>query len=511
MKQNALKSAGFIALGSIALVMLVLSLSPGFMTKVFAEDIGAKQPPVKMNEHVRALNNAFEEVSKAVVPSVVSISVVIENKGMKNQMHDEFKDFFKFFGQPNPDESQQEDQAPQESEASGSGVIVTDNGYIVTNYHVVENAKEIKVTTNDKKEHKAKLICTDPFTDLAVIKIERSGFPMAYIGNIEDVKIGEWVLAVGNPLGLNSTVTAGIVSAIGRGGLSILRDRGPSAVENFIQTDAAINPGNSGGGLFNLEGSLVGINTAIATRTGSYIGYGFAIPIDLVKSVITDLIQNGKISRGQIGVMIRSVDELMAKSLGLNDVAGVLVNDVIKNSAADKAGIESGDVILELDGKTLSTSNELQSIVAKKKAGDNVNMVIWRDGKKINKQVKLQARETKDDTATKEASKGDDEDMTDNANSMNFDKLGFTVKPLTSDDKENYDVQNGVIISKVDRNGEAIKRGIVPNGIIIKADRTKITSMKELKKVISEKKSGDAVMLQIKYKDANRIVALEIP
>lgn len=282
-------------------------------------------------------------------------------------------------------------------------------------------------------------------------------------------------------------------------------------MENFIQTDAAINPGNSGGGLFNLEGSLVGINTAIATRTGSYIGYGFAIPIDLVKSVITDLIQNGKISRGQIGVMIRSVDELMAKSLGLNDVAGVLVNDVIKNSAADKAGIESGDVILELDGKTLSTSNELQSIVAKKKAGDNVNMVIWRDGKKINKQVKLQPRETKDDIASKEASKGDDEDMTDNANSLNFDKLGFTVKPLTADDKDNYDVQNGVIISKVDRNGEAIKRGIVPNGIIIKADRTKITSMKELKKVLSEKKSGDAVMLQIKYKDSNRIVALEIP
>ena len=510
MKQNAFKSAGFIALGTVALVMLVLSLNPNFMMGVFAQDIGAKQPPVKMNEHVKALNGAFEEVSKAVEPSVVSISVVMENKSMKSPFHDDFKDFFKFFGQPGPD-SQGEEQMPQESEASGSGVIVTENGYIVTNYHVVESAKEIKVTTNDKKEHKAKLIGTDPLTDLAVIKIEGSGFPMAYLGNIEDVKIGEWVLAVGNPLGLNSTVTAGIVSAIGRGGLSILRDRGPSAVENFIQTDAAINPGNSGGGLFNLEGSLVGINTAIATRTGSYIGYGFAVPIDLVKSVITDLIQNGKISRGQIGVMIRSVDELMAKSLGLSDVSGVLVNDVIKNSAAEKAGIEAGDVILELEGKSLNSSNELQSMVAKKKAGDVVNMVIWRDGKKMNKQVKLQPRDNKTDLASDDASKGDDDGIKDNENSMTFEKLGFTVKPLSSDDKDNYDVQNGVVISKVDRMGLAVKRGITPNGVIVKADRSKITSMKDLKKVISDKKSGDAVMLQIKYKDSNRIIAIEIP
>lgn len=504
MNKKTLKTTGFVVLGLSAFIVLVLSLSPYFSNSLFAQgSLGANQPPVKVSDNVNALNKAFQAASDAVIPSVVSISVVIENKAHSSEFRDQFRDFFKYFGE-------QFDEAPQESEASGSGVFATEDGYIITNYHVVENAKDIKVTTYDKKEHKAKLIGTDPLTDLALIKIDGSTYPAVHFAKMEDVKIGEWVLAVGNPLGLNSTITAGIVSAIGRGGLSLLKERGPSAVENFIQTDAAINPGNSGGGLFNLEGSLVGINTAIATRTGTYIGYGFAIPVDLVKAVIMDLKEDGKIHRGQLGVQIRSLDEVMAKSLKLDKVEGVLVNEVVKGSAAEKAGIEDGDVILEVDGKAMSTSNELQSVIAKKHAGEKVNLVIWRDAKKINKTVTLQPRDTKGDNTNEEAKPADDEDSKD-IGATSFDKLGFSVKALTQADKETYDVQNGVLISKVERNSEVLKRGVAPNGVITKADRVKITSVKDLKKIIESKKSGEAVMLQIKYKDSNRIIAIEIP
>jgi serine protease Do len=504
MNTQKMKPYGIVVISAISLLILGLFVIPGLMPGVFAsDDIGAKQPPIKPNESVKAMNKAFMDVSNVVVEQVVSISVVIENKGNMGDFHKEFREFFKFFGEP--DEGNPNEDQSFESEASGSGVIISDNGYIVSNFHVVDKAKEINVTTHDKKVHKAELIGSDPLTDLAVLKIEGDNFRPVHFGNIDELKIGEWVLAVGNPLGLNSTITAGIVSAIGRGGLALLRERGPSAVENFIQTDAAINPGNSGGGLFNLEGSLVGINTAIATRTGSYIGYGFAIPVDLVKSVVIDLIDDGKIDRGQIGVMIRSIDEVQAKSLGLKDVKGVLVNDVMKNSAADKAGIEPGDVILQVDGKVVETSNELQSLIAKRKAGDVVKLAIWRDGKQISKEVKLQAR--KDDVADN----GKTGEEIDNNGSSTIDKLGFSIKGLTDDDKELLDVTNGVMITDVKRNSIAAKRGLAPEGIIVKADKQKINSIKDLKNVFESMKSGGAVMLQVKYKDSYRMIALEIP
>jgi serine protease Do len=318
------------------------------------------------------------------------------------------------------------------------------------------------------------------------------------------------VIAVGNPLGLNSTVTGGIVSAIGRGGLALGSDRSGYSVENFIQTDAAINPGNSGGGLFNLEGSLVGINTAIATRTGTYIGYGFAIPIDLVKAVILDLIDDGKVNRGYIGVRIKTVDEVEAKSSGLDKVEGAMVHEVMKGQAADKAGLEMGDIILEIDGKPVKTSNELQSQIVLHRAGDVVKLTVWRDGKKINKSVKLLARdEDKEDekTVAGEEPKKDE----DSNKPITFDKLGFSIAPLTSEIKKNNDVSKGVLVTKVERYGKAAERGLAPNGVIVKADRKDISSPEQLKNIIDSKKPGDAILLQLKYPDASRIVALQIP
>ncbi|MFC2130307.1 PDZ domain-containing protein, partial [Bacteroidota bacterium] len=337
-------------------------------------------------------------------------------------------------------------------------------------------------------------------------------YPMAHFADIEKVRIGEIVLAVGNPLGLNSTVTSGIVSAIGRGGLGLPRkETGGYAVENFIQTDAAINPGNSGGGLFNIEGSLVGINSAIATRTGSYIGYGFAIPVDLVKSVINDLIDDGDIDRGYIGVEIRTIDETVAKAVGLSEVEGVMVHRVIEGGAADKAGIQAEDVILELDGKKVSTSNELQSMIVLHRAGDEVKLTIWRNKKRINKIVTLQARdEDKTEIAKEDEEKPDDEKEKE-MEEIKFDDIGFTVSPLTKDAKKNLDVKTGALITGVERYSEAAQRGLAPNGIITKADGKKVKSPSDLKKIIEAKSPGDGILMHVKYKDSNRIVAIAIP
>jgi serine protease Do len=479
-------------------------LSSNFNSTVFAADkIGAKQAPVELSDQVAQLNSAFENASNAVIPTVVSISVVIENNMSDDPMRNQFREFFKFFGHPMPEN----EDGVYESEASGSGVIISSDGYIVTNYHVVKDAKEITVTTNDKKEHTAELIGTDPLTDLAVLKIEGDNYQPVHFADIKDVKVGELVIAVGNPLGLNSTVTAGIVSAIGRGGLALLRERGPAAVENFIQTDAAINPGNSGGGLFNLKGSLIGINTAIATRTGTYIGYGFAIPVDLVKAVVLDLIEDGKIDRGFIGVTIRSIDEVMAKSLGLDKVEGVLVNDVMDDSGAKEAGIEPGDVIIAIDGEKVEESNELQNYVAKKRAGDKVKLTIIRDGKKISKVVTLKAREGDTFAENTGAKAGD------NANDVvkKFEKLGFSVRALNEDEKDDLDVKYGVMVTEVKPNSPAWKRGLMPGGVIVKAGKTKVKSLKDLKKAFAEKKSGDAIMLQVQYKGQLSMIAVEIP
>ena len=506
MNRNILAAIGLVGLG-ITIGIWLTSLGENIFAKN-GEGIGAPNAPITVSPATQEINNQLIKASQAVLNSVVGVSVTIEDKSKGNAYHDQFKEFYKFFGEQ-PDEGDM-GKAPK-GEASGSGVIVSENGYIITNNHVVEDATEIRIVMHDKKEYKAKLVGRDPLTDLAVVKIEASGLIPVHFSDIEKVQVGEMVIAVGNPLGLNSTVTSGIVSAIGRGDLALPTKKSGYSVENFIQTDAAINPGNSGGGLFNLEGSLVGINTAIATRTGSYIGYGFAIPVDLVKAVITDLIENGKIDRGYIGVQIRTIDEVQAKSVGLDKVEGVMVNDVLKDSPAEKAGIESGDVILELDGKAVKTSNELQSRIVMRKSGDVVNVSIWRDGKKINKSVKLQAREEEKEEVSKVDGKDNKNDEADEDKGVSFDKLGFSVSQLTKEVKKSHDVKEGVYITKVDRYSVAGDRGLAPNGVIVKADRKSVTGPAQLKKIIEGKKSGDPLMLQVKYTDSNRIIAIEIP
>ena len=466
--------------------------------------LGAPKKESNIDQNLLNINKLFVNVSKEATNSVVSIVVTSKVKEEKMQQFDEFFHQFPGFKMPKPKDEDMKTQS------SGSGVIVTADGFILTNNHVVENATEngIEVITNDTKRYKAKLIGTDPLTDVAVIKIEGKNLKAASIGNSEELEVGEWVIAIGTPLGLNSTVTAGIVSYIGRR-IDIINDS--YGVENFIQTDAAINPGNSGGALVNLKGELIGINTAIATTNARYQGYGFAIPINLAKNVAEDLIENGKIERGYIGVQIQSVDETIAKASGLTKPEGVLVQDVLENGAAKNAGIVSGDIILSVDGKEIKTANELQAYIASKRVGEIVEVKIWRDQNKITKNVKLKARDEKGkEIAINDEMNGGETEI-EKTVSHKFEKLGFTITKIDGKTKNDRKVEYGVIVTEVDRFGEAGERGLQPQDIIIEADKKNIDSIKKLKDIIEAKKSGEALMLRIKDKNNSlRFVALNI-
>ena len=297
---------GAIALLAVGVLFGAILVSGFGLVRPSLADVmlGANKPPVTLDADASSFSQAFIETANKVTPQIVQITVFSE----RSNPHSDW-----FFFPPFKD-------MPKEQKGSGSGIIISNDGYIVTNNHVVEGATKVSVGLSDKRTFDATVVGTDPLTDLAVIKIDAKDLPVAYLGDSDDLKVGQWVMAIGNPLSLSSTVTAGIVSAIGRGSLGLIRDS--YGVENFIQTDAAINPGNSGGALVDLSGAVIGVNTAIAAGgTGTYIGYGFAIPINLVKAVAKDLIAHGKVSRGYIGINIGEVDNAIAKSIGLDKLS----------------------------------------------------------------------------------------------------------------------------------------------------------------------------------------------
>lgn len=459
-------------------------------------NLGASAPPVNLDADATSFSKAFIEVAEKVTPAIVQISVVSKTS---NNPHGDFF-FFPFFK-----------DLPEAQKGSGSGIIISEDGYIVTNNHVVENATSVEVGLYDKRRLSAKVIGTDPLTDLAVIKIDADNLPTAYLGDSDNLKVGQWVMAIGNPLSLSSTVTAGIVSAIGRGKLGLIRDS--YGVENFIQTDAAINPGNSGGALVDLSGAVIGVNSAIAaSRTGTYIGYGFAIPINLAKSVAKDLIAHGKVSRGYIGINIGEIDYAMAKSLGLDRPRGIIIQGIVEGGAASKEDIKEGDVILKADGKEINQPNELQSYIASKSAGTKVNLTLFRDGKEIERSVTLKARD-EDGNAAPVVETGDDEDESESSStaSATFDALGLTVRNMTSEDKSLYKVDSGVLITDVESFSKAFDQNLGRGIVIVEADRKKVKNVNELKQIFNSKK-GSAVLLKVQDREGNhRFVGIEIP
>ncbi len=411
-------------------------------------------------------DNDFTRAAERSVNAVVGIT----NKQIQQQqqsyggMNDPFFDFF--FGQraPRQQQPQSSDPAPV---GSGSGVIISSDGYIVTNNHVIDKADEITVTLNDRRQFTATLIGTDPTTDIALLKVDAKDLPTITIGQSDALKVGEWVLAVGNPFNLTSTVTAGIVSAkarsLGMGGNKL-------GIESFIQTDAAVNPGNSGGALVNTAGELVGINTAIYSQTGNYAGYSFAVPSSIVSKVVTDLKQYGTVQRALLGIMGGDVNAQVAEEKELTVSEGVYVSEVAKEGAAEEAGIRAEDVITAINGTNVKTMAQLQEQIARFRPGDKVKVTVNRKG------------DVKSFTCTLKNSKGN----TDVIQKKGIDALGCTFKNLSSQELYKYGVRSGVLIQKLETNGLFYRSGLREKMVIVKVNDQPVKSDKDIEQIYDE-------------------------
>ncbi|MCZ7604291.1 MAG: trypsin-like peptidase domain-containing protein [Melioribacteraceae bacterium] len=461
--------------------------------------IGSDAAPVQdIDPELLTFNNAFIEVAEKVTPSIVQIRVISRVEREENK-RDPFHFFMPF-----------REDIPRERQGSGSGVIISEDGYILTNNHVVENASQVTVDMNDRTSYDAEVIGTDPLTDLAVIKIDASDLPAAYLGDSDNLKVGQWVMAIGNPLAFTSTVTAGIVSAFGRS-LNLIRDS--YGVENYIQTDAVINRGNSGGALVDLSGAVIGINSAIATDgiTSSYIGYGFAIPINLAKAVAEDLIVNGTVNRGYIGVRIEAVNSATAKAIGFDKPKGVLIQEVMKDGSAAQEDVKAGDVILKVDDVEVNQPNELQAHIAKKRANDNVILTLYRDGETITRTIKLKAREDNQTATASNSSSKKDRDLDKKIDEIEIENIGLKIKDLKSDQLEKFDTEYGVLITEVKRFGKAYDQGLAQGLVITEVDRKPVESVVDFDDAVKSK-AGSAVLLKvIDSQGGTRFVGLEIP
>mgnify|MGYP000737151251 CR=1 FL=1 len=360
-------------------------------------------------------------------------------------------------------------QQPQVRQGSGSGVILSSDGYIVTNNHVVEDAQKIKVILNDKREFDARLVGTDPSTDLALLKIDQEDLPYLTYGNSENLQLGEWVLAVGNPFTIGTTVTAGIISARARN-IGINQDT--YSIESYIQTDAAVNPGNSGGALVNQQGNLVGINAAIASRTGSYVGYSFAIPVSIVKKVVEDLKEYGEVQRALLGVNISDVTAESAEELNLDRVEGVHVKAVTENGAAKEAGIKTDDVIISVDGEQVKTSAELQERISQYRPGDDVDVVVMRNNEK------------KQFTVTLRNKHGDTQIVRDN-----ITVLGAEFESVDDNVKRELNIDYGIIIKDLNK-GKLRDAGLEEGFIITNVNKKPIYDVNDFKREIGNARGG---------------------
>lgn len=401
----------------------------------------------------------FVDAAKKSIDAVVHVKTAYIRK--MNSINP-FLDYF--FGNGVP-------QQTQAVQASGSGVIISSDGFIVTNNHVIENAQKIIVVLNDKREFTAKLVGTDPGTDIALLKIDEKNLPFIKVGNSDSVQVGEWVLAIGNPFNLTSTVTAGIVSAKARN-INLLRKS--YGIESFIQTDAAVNPGNSGGALVNQKGELIGINTAIASQTGSYTGYSFAVPVNIAMKVVKDIIEFGQVQRAVLGIAIHDINEDFAKKNDIKTLQGVYIESVEPNGAANKAKLKPKDIITKLGSISISNVAQLQEQLSKFRPGDEVTLTIRRGDKKISKTVTLENR-----MGDTQIVKGTDK----------ISKLGAVFEKVTSKEKDMLHISNGVKVADI-KSGKFLSAGIQKGFIILSMNGMKIDSINDIKNVINKSKGG---------------------
>lgn len=405
----------------------------------------------------------FRVPAKKVMPGVVHIISTYKGREIPQrelEMPDLFRDFFgddfwKNF------ESPQQPSRPRRG--SGSGVIITDEGYIITNYHVIRNADEIEVILNDNRSYKVEVMGKDPATDLALLKIDEKGLPFVKIGDSDQIEVGEWVLAVGNPFNLSTTVTAGIVSAKARN-INIIQAQ--ASIESFIQTDAAVNPGNSGGALVNLQGELVGINTAIASPTGAYAGYSFAIPVNIAKKVVDDLLNFGEVRRAYLGVFIKNIDGKLARELQLENTEGVYLDSILAKSAAAKAGVRAKDVIIKVDGKKVNSAPHFQEIIGRHRPDDQILLTLIRNGKEKEITVRLKGKSEETTIVKKDSHK-------------TLNALGIDIADLSAADLEASEVTGGVKITKIYAGTIQQFTDIRAGFIIARINRQAIKSVKD--------------------------------
>ena len=458
----------------------------------FAQE-GAKgaKPSTSQVQSLAETGNAFEAIADHVTPSVVSIQTTrVASSRQRGGTRPDIEEFFRNF-QPSPQE-----RAPQE--ASGTGFIVSKDGYILTNNHVVADADKVTVTMLDKRVFEAKVVGRDPTTDVAVIKIDGANLPTIALGDDNIARVGQWVVAIGNPLGLDFTVTAGIISAKGRPLQGLLGTRGYE-ITDYIQTDAAINPGNSGGPLVNIRGEVIGVNSAIASSTGFYAGYGFAIPVTLAKQVMDDLIRYGKVRRAVMGVQIANATAVEAKAAGMKEVTGVYVKSFPSetDSPAKEAGVQPGDVIVSADGKPTDRVSTLQRIIRTRKPGETVTLEVMRFGEKKTFKVKL----VEVDDTPQVASAEEPASVVPASEGRRFDKLGITVEPVSpavvSRARVAEPYRQGLMVSEVNVTGPAYRRVAADNTILVSVlnpgPRRDLRTLADLEAVLSRLKPGDVV------------------
>ncbi len=486
------------ALSRLCVLLLVLTVcASAFSTQAYAFTKQEKADIALLDRTAKA----FAAIVKQVKPAVVFVKVEKTLKTKASPVFpfaDPFRFFFgqpgfgNFFG-PGPKFQRPVPRTYKEI-GQGSGFIISPNGYILTNNHVVSNSDKITVKLADGRVFKAKIIGTDPQSDVAVIKINAHNLPTIPLGNSDKLQVGEWVIAIGNPFGLSQTVTVGVVSAKGRSGIGI------NDYEDFIQTDAAINPGNSGGPLINIHGQAVGMNTAIYSKSGGFMGIGFAIPINMVKIIKNQLIKNGKVTRGWLGVVIQNVTEDLAQEFGLPEPEGALVSQVEKHTPADRAGMKSGDVILYYRGKKIKNVGELRNMVALTRPGTEVKIVVMRNGHLKTLTVKI-------------GEQSSSMFMSREWHYKVLQELGFSVQALTPSLAEQfgYKLGQGVLISQVKAGSLADQVGLRPGDLIEEVNRHRVHNLHEFFKVLSRAARTKHFLFMVRSGQFNRFVAITLP
>ena len=445
------------------------------------------------SENVRQLqimSDGFAEIAAEVKPGVVAIAT---EGTVTTEARNPFKGspLEEYFGAP-------EGRRERPRDGQGSGVIIDFRGeqYVVTNNHVIRNADDIRVQLSDARFFDAEVVGRDSLSDIAVLKIDAKDLPSVELGDSDGLREGEWVLAIGNPMGLAHSVTTGIVSAVGRGRFS-------GEYGSFIQTDAAINPGNSGGALVNLRGELIGVNTAIFSRSGGSIGIGFAIPVNLVKHVVGQLVEYGEVRRGLLGVFIGDLDPLVAEAMGLDNTQGAVIERVMKGKAAYKGGVKADDIVVEIEGYPILDSTELRSRIGRTAPGVEIELVVLRDGKK--KKLNVVLEELTEDALAENSSRQEEDESQG--------PLGVNVQELTDQlaKQLGYEDDYGVLVSRVKSGSEAARRGLRRGMLIQTINRMKVESVEDFADVLEEIEPGTAFMMRVKARGEARLVGMRMP